>query len=335
MHPMRVWFTISIAAAAVLTSCTEGTVAPPDAGALETTPVSVRITADAGLSLLVGQSRALGARVSSAAGTSMPGAVVEWRSTNPQVAAVNAEGIVAALAPGRTLVIASLPPADLADTVAVDVAPIPVAAVSVTPAETSLPVGEALVFTVQATGPLGESLTGRTVAWSSSAPEVVTVDDGGSATLEAPGTATITAEVEGVRGSAIVTVEDTTTVVGAISLTPAVAQIVAGETVGFAAEALDLTGGAIPGMPMTWSSAAPGIASVDATGTVTGLLPGTTEIRARAGGVTGTAQITVTPPPPPTVASVSVTPASAVVPMGSARAFSAEARAADGTVLTG
>jgi plastocyanin len=47
--------------------------------------------------------------------------------------------------------------------------------------------------------------------------------------------------------------------------------------------------------PVTWSSGAPAIASVDASGKVTALVAGSTSITARVAGVTGTTSLVVTP----------------------------------------
>lgn len=52
----------------------------------------------------------------------------------------------------------------------------------------------------------GDSLTGRRVQWTSSDPQRVTVDDGGTVTAVAPGAATITAMVDGVSAATTLTV---------------------------------------------------------------------------------------------------------------------------------
>ncbi|MFN9939410.1 MAG: Ig domain-containing protein, partial [bacterium] len=52
----------------------------------------------------------------------------------------------------------------------------------------------------------GAEVTGRTVSWNSGTPGVATVNAAGVVTAVAPGSATVTATVDGVTGSAAVTV---------------------------------------------------------------------------------------------------------------------------------
>ncbi len=82
----------------------------------------------------------------------------------------------------------------------------------------------------------------------------------------------------------------------------------------------------------TWTSSDPSIATITSSGLATGVAPGTVTITARAEGQSDTATLTVTPPP---VASVSVTPESAEVQVGSTVALTATTLDAGGAVLTG
>lgn len=94
--------------------------------------------------------------------------------------------------------------------------PASVATVAVAPQEAVLEVGAALQFTAEARDSAGAVLVGRTVSWSSSDPTAATVEADGSVHGEAPGTATITADVEGVSGSApVVVVHAPATLIGA------------------------------------------------------------------------------------------------------------------------
>jgi len=85
-------------------------------------------------------------------------------------------------------------------------APAPVASVAVSLSSASLVAG----LTTQATATLrdaaGNILTGRTIAWTSSAPSVATVSSTGVVTTLVAGTAQITATSEGRSGSAMMTV---------------------------------------------------------------------------------------------------------------------------------
>lgn len=83
----------------------------------------------------------------------------------------------------------------------------------------------------------------------------------------------------------------------------------------------------------TWTSSQPGIATVSASGLLTGVAVGTTTVTASAMGITGTGTVTVTQPPP---ATSTVTPATAsFVSLGATSQLAAEAKDARGVVVPG
>jgi hypothetical protein len=67
--------------------------------------------------------------------------------------------------------------------------------------------GDSIRFTARALARDGVELTGKTFGWSSSDPDVATVDEGGLVTAVADGVAEIRATVDGVVGAAAVTVQ--------------------------------------------------------------------------------------------------------------------------------
>jgi alpha-tubulin suppressor-like RCC1 family protein len=80
---------------------------------------------------------------------------------------------------------------------------------------------------------------------------------------------------------------------------PASATIVKGQTLQLTDTAKDVGGHVLPGRSVTWSSSADSVASVSATGLVTGIASAAkpVTITAETGGKTASTQITVTPPP--------------------------------------
>lgn len=74
------------------------------------------------------------------------------------------------------------------------------------------------------------------------------------------------------------------------------------------ASALTATGAAVTGASLTWSSGAPQVATVSASGVVTGVSVGTAVITAAAGAVTGTSTVTVRTAPPAGVFQTTVPP---------------------------
>lgn len=102
-------------------------------------------------------------------------------------------------------------------------------------------------------------------------------------------------------------------VVTAVTVSPASISIAKGQTVVATAQVSVSSGSGTVDKTVAWSSADATIASVGAaTGAITGVNPGTTTIRATAGGVTGAATVTVTLG----VQSVSVTPSSIALQVG-------------------
>lgn len=93
-------------------------------------------------------------------------------------------------------------------------------------------------------------------------------------------------------------------VVDHIVVTPASAEIIEGATQQFSATAYEADGDAIPGTSFTWTTAPGGIANITATGLATGVSAGDVEIRASAGGQTGTAALRVNEAPIPDLPSV-------------------------------
>src|SRR5215831_11814223 len=99
---------------------------------------------------------------------------------------------------------------------------VPVASVTVTPNAPTVKVGATATLAATLKDEQNNVLTGRAVAWSSSAPAIATVDAAsGVVTGVATGTATITATSEGKAGSTTATVSAAVNAVDQILLAPA------------------------------------------------------------------------------------------------------------------
>ena len=84
-----------------------------------------------------------------------------------------------------------------------------VVSVTVTPSSGTLDaVGASVQFTAQAKDGSGTPVSGRSVTWASSNTAIATLSTTGLATAVSPGTAAITATVDGVAGSAVLTVSE-------------------------------------------------------------------------------------------------------------------------------
>lgn len=100
----------------------------------------------------------------------------------------------------------------------------------------------------------------------------------------------------------------------------------------FVAVARDADGDLVSNAVFTWQTANGAVASVNSSGQVNGLSAGTTTVSATAAGIVGQATLVVIADP---VASVTVTPVSDSVPVGSAIQLQAVARDNNNVILTG
>ncbi len=143
------------------------------------------------------------------------------------------------------------------------------------------------------------------------------------------------ATIDGLTGTSQATVVPVP--VASVVLTPATAQLQRGGAVQLTATPLDARGAALTGRTVTWSTTNAAIATVTASGMVTGVAAGgPVGIVATSEGQSASAQVTVVAPPPSaSVATVTVTPATVSLAVGSALQLSATLRDSAGNVLTG
>ena len=120
--------------------------------------------------------------------------------------------------------------------------------------------------------------------------------------------------------------------VAEVRVTPSSRNIPVGGTVQLSAFVLDAQGGTLTGRSVIWSSSAEIVATVNATGLVTGVsVGGPVTITASSEGRPGTAQVTVTGPAP--VAVVNVTPDAPSILVGTAVQLVATTKDAQGNTV--
>ena len=174
-------------------------------------------------------------------------------------------------------------------------------------------------------------MAGATVIWTSSAISVATVDASGLVTAAGNGTATITASAGSASGSAVVTVTQS---VASVEVSPSVYETdrVGRDTLQLTAEALDGNGHGVAGASSSRGNPVmSAVATVDASGLVTGVAVGVATITASAGEVAGSAVVTVMQP----VASVEVSPSAETIGLGSTLQMIAEAFDENGNAVAG
>ncbi|MCL2436349.1 MAG: Ig-like domain-containing protein [Lentimicrobiaceae bacterium] len=195
----RLLFIAAVAVALLTAACTEDPhelVIPVTGITLNSPPTT----------LLVGETLSLEAAVEPAEATNKS---VTWNSDDDQVATVNTEGVLTAVAPGVATITATSHDGKFTAncTVTVEVEVIPVTGITLNSPPTSLTVGATLTLDA-AIAPA--DATNKTVVWSSDDEHVATVNSEGVLTAVAPGVATITATTDdgGFAASFSVTVSE-------------------------------------------------------------------------------------------------------------------------------
>ncbi|TVP57225.1 MAG: hypothetical protein EA351_06140 [Gemmatimonadales bacterium] len=190
-----------------VTGCdSDGDPAVPQA---DTTVVAVEVDPQSGALSEVGQTIQLSANARNADHRIVTNSAGDftWSSAAPEVASVDAQGLVTAQGEGETVVTASLDGQSGGAVITVDLA---VAEIELTPvADTLRTLGASRQFAVEARTSLGGLLTDDPAdfTWASSDPAVATVDEAGRVTAESAGSVTLTAELDGVTGEATVVVD--------------------------------------------------------------------------------------------------------------------------------
>src|SRR6266498_29643 len=299
------------------------------AGVIVTCVASVAVTPPSA-TIPQGQTLQLTATPIDTSGAPMTGQAVAWASSNGAVATVTGSGLVSALGPGLATITATSGGKN--GTAAITVTSVPVAAVDVAPAVATIPQGQTTQLTATPKDAAGNPLSGRAVSWTSSNGAVATVNGSGLVSALAAGSATITATSEGQSGSAAVTV--TPVPVASVAVSPPTASIQVGQTAQLTATPKDASGNALSGRVVNWTSSNNSVATVSASGLVTGVTAGSATITATSEGQSGGAAVTVTAAPVP-VASVAVTPATGSIPVGQTLQLTATPKDASGNTLTG
>jgi trimeric autotransporter adhesin len=291
-------------------------------------PIASVVVTPAVNDLFLGQTTQLTAEARDASDRPLPDRVIVWATSRPLVATVTSEGLVTAISSGTATITATSE--GRSATATVNVTPRPVSSVVLSPEQATLQTGQTLQLTVSLTDDQGQALTGRQVSFATSNVQVATVSATGLVTGVAPGTVMITASSEGMSGTASLTV--TPEPVASVDIFPANGSIVVGSTLQLFASPRNALGQTLTGRTITWSSGAPGLASVSATGLVTGLTPGNAVVLASVEGKQGSALIIVRQVP---VASITINPASVTVLLGQSVTLGAQTLDAAGNVLAG
>jgi len=257
----------------------------------EPIPVAEVVVTPTALEVGTGATGALVAEVTDADGNVVRGRRVVWVSADPTIATVTENGVVAGVSAGRVNVAATVEGKSGVASVNVVALPGRVTSVRVAPDKASVFVAASVNLVATALDGRGVAVTGRPVVWTTNNAGVAAVTQTGRVTGLLPGTAVITAVVDGASANAAITVSIMP--VSRVIVTPADLAIDAGKNATLSARAVDAVGNTLIGRTIAWSSSDTRFVTVDQSGIVRGVRRGSAIVSATVEGKAGTATVRV------------------------------------------
>lgn len=258
------------------------------------------------------------------AGRNDDGAAINWESSRLDVASIDNDGKLTALAPGATNILASSN--GLEDSLLVVVQSFE--RIEISASSTSLIMGDQLQLTAQYFD-VNNNLTAVDLDWRSSDVSVASIDSSGNVTALSFGTTTITASFNGIVSNSIVL--DVLNM-NRIDLTVPDTFLVIGQQLNATAQFFDQTG-TQTSATFTWNSSNTNIATVDNSGVISGLTTGRTEITASADGITSNIVAIEIIDDTTVAVSVDISSPGTSITVGSTLQFSGDVKNINGTVL--
>jgi len=258
---------------------------------------------------------------------------VVWASNNTAAATISntsgSIGVATGVPPGGPVTISATFGA-VTGTAPLTVTSATLSSIAVSPATAGLTPGSTLALAAKGTFSDGSTQSvDRVATWMTSDQTVATVTTQGSVTGVANGPVTITAQLNGVSGSASLTVEGFT----AITISPASGSVAAGTATPFSATAT-LTDGTSQDITnsVEWTSSDATVAimsdALGSFGSGIGNAPGTSTITLAFGGQVPLASLTVTDA---TLTSIAIKPANPIINLGDSLTFGAKGTFSDGS----
>jgi len=283
---------------ASISASINGLIASTDVKVSSAAPQSIAITPSP-LALIVGQKAQLTATAALTDGTSQDVThTVSWSISDPSVIQIDATGLASALKAGTSNFSASLAGSGsgkIAGSSTATVVAELLNALQISGQNASMPLGTSQQLTAAGTFNDGavRDVT-ATVAWSSSASSIVSMNATGEATALARGSAALSAVAGGITTS--ITVNVTDPVLSSIAITPPDPRILVGKNIQLSAIGTYSDGSTIDlSSSVAWTADNPRILEVDTTGNAIALSPGSAAIEASLNGFTGKSNVTVLP----------------------------------------
>ncbi len=287
------------------------TVVPPKVARVEVVP-GVR-------SMMAGDTTTVRVTAYDANDVVLTGRAVTLTSATPTVVAVISGLRAVALAAGSARLTATVE--GVSATVDIFVQAAAVATMELIPDSATVAIGATSRLVAITRDRNGAVLPGRPVTFSSNAETIASVTGDGTVVGVSPGRAVITASSGGASATAVIIVPPPTA--SQLTITPATATLVLGETVNLVAVLRDASGQVITGRPVAWKSSDLNVAYAAAGGLVTAAGLGSAVVTATSEGLSASAGITVVRAP---VAAITLVPATLAMTVGDARQLTATAR---------
>lgn len=234
--------------------------------------------------IVMGNTTQLTAVARDANNNTLANRTITWSSSATNIATVSTQGTVTGVAAGAVTITATSEGKSSQAAVTVTTpAPVAVSSVTLTSPVPAIIVGASILLTATTRDANNNVLTGRTIVFTSSAPNVATVNAEGGVTGVSGGNVTFTATSEGKSAQVTISVAalPVAAPVASITISAKPDTIEAWDVVNMQAVTRDSINQVLTGRTVQWSSSDPTVATIDpATGVMTGINRGTVSIRA-------------------------------------------------------
>jgi Tol biopolymer transport system component/uncharacterized protein YjdB len=209
----------------------------------------------------------------------------------------------------------------------------PVASVVVTPSWAEVTAGTTMTLQASPRDASGQPPEGLQVTWTTNNAAIATVSPNGVVTGVGAGIAIISATSGGKTGQA--EIMSIRVPVNNVVVTPPRVALRLGLTSQLTAVVRDDSGNELPGRVVTWSTSAPGVATVSATGVVSAVAVGEALVTATSEGRSASAAIQVTPTEIGVVDRVELDAETVALEEGDTKQLTATAKNVDGNIIVG
>ena len=289
----------ALAAGTTTITASAGCCTPPGMATMVVTNVhegllDTVVISPAAITLNAGETWGFIATVFDLEGNVIPGAMMDWESSDGGVGIIDDDGYFTALGEGTATITASVEGISDAGTTEVTVRstdPAP-AWIAVSPSRFSIAAGQSLEITATTFDLYGHAMPEVEVAWESDDDVIGAITGCGLFTALADGEVSIRASTGDISGSACGTVEPSIAVPTSIAVEPVAVTLCVGAVQEFAAVVFDQCDDEMDWVRVIWSCSNPCIGTLDRAGLFAALAEGSADVIARAGGVEGIAAVT-------------------------------------------